>query len=369
VIYEIARPLLFALDPENAHHLTLDKLARAHRLGVLRWLRPSVPDQPVDIFGVRFRNPVGLAAGLDKNGAYVEALGELGFGFVEVGTVTPRPQPGNAKPRMFRLPTAQALINRLGFNNDGVAAFVAHVRAHDAFSSSGGVLGLNIGKNADTPIERALDDYLTCLREIYPLLAQRAGYVTINISSPNTRDLRSLQREDQLKDLLSAMREERSRLADRHGKRVPMAVKIAPDLDDLDLPRVADTAVDCEVDAIIATNTTIARERVAGLHNANQPGGLSGAPLFARSTAVIGALARHLQGRLPIIGVGGIMTGADAVAKIEAGASLVQLCTGLVYRGPALVGECRRALLANLRRNPRAESQTNGRLKTIPPDE
>lgn len=349
MIYEIARPLLFALDAEKAHHLALHKLAHAHRLGLTRWLQSALADDPVEVFGLRFRNPVGLAAGLDKNGAYVDALGALGFGFVEVGTVTPRPQAGNPKPRMFRLPAAKALINRLGFNNEGLARFLEHVGENHAFTAAGGVLGLNIGKNADTPIERALDDYCTCLRGVYPALVERPGYVTVNISSPNTRDLRSLQGEDQLKSLLLGLRDERRRLADHYGKRVPMVVKIAPDLPDLDLPRVADTVVECEIDAIIATNTTIARDRVAGLPSADQTGGLSGAPLAARATAVVGALARHLQGRLPIIGVGGVMTGADARAKIAAGASLVQLYTGLVYRGPALIAECRRALQTNKR--------------------
>ena len=344
MFYEIARPLLFALDPEKAHHLGLTELARAHRLGLTRWLRPHVDDDPVEALGLTFRNPVGLAAGLDKNASCIDAFGELGFGFIEVGTVTPRPQAGNPKPRMFRLPSARAVINRLGFNNDGLASFVAAVRSSHAFSARGGVLGLNIGKNADTPIERALDDYLICLREVYPLLVERAGYVTVNISSPNTRDLRSLQGEDQLADLLRGLRDERRRLADRYGTRVPLAVKIAPDLEDSSLPRLADTVVDCEGDAIIATNTTIARDGVAGLRNADEAGGLSGAPLFARSNAVIAALARHLQGRLPIIGVGGIMSGADAQTKLAVGASLVQVYTGLMYRGPALVAECRRAL-------------------------
>jgi dihydroorotate dehydrogenase len=356
VIYELARPLLFALDPENAHYLTLQKLADAHRLGVTRLLQTSLPDDPVEILGLRFRNPVGLAAGLDKNGAYIDALGALGFGFVEVGTVTPRPQSGNPKPRLFRLPQAQALINRLGFNNDGLGSFIANIRANQTFAASGGVLGLNIGKNADTPLEKALDDYLTCLREVYPLLVERPGYVTVNISSPNTRDLRSLQGEDQLTALLLGLRDERQRLADRHGRRVPMAVKIAPDLDDIDVLRVADTLVACGVDAIIATNTTIARDRVAGLRDADQTGGLSGAPLRARSTAVISALARHLGGKLPIIGVGGIMSGVDARGKIAAGASLVQLYTGLIYRGPGLVAECRRALRTN-RRERASETQ------------
>jgi len=344
VFYEIARPLLFALDAEKAHHLGLKELSRAHRLGLTHWLRPRVDDDPVEAFGLTFRNPVGLAAGLDKNASCIDAFGELGFGFIEVGTVTPRPQAGNPKPRMFRLPGARAVINRLGFNNDGLASFAAAVRSSGAFTAGGGVLGLNIGKNADTPIEHALDDYLTCLREIYPLLTERPGYVTVNISSPNTRDLRSLQAKDQLEDLLRGLRDERRRLADRYGRRVPLVVKIAPDLEDADLPQLADTVVDCEGDAIIATNTTVARDGVAGLRNAEQAGGLSGAPLFARSNAVIAALARHLQGRLPIIGVGGIMSGADAREKLAAGASLVQLYTGLIYRGPGLVAECRRAL-------------------------
>jgi dihydroorotate dehydrogenase len=344
VFYEIARPLLFALDPEKAHQLSLHELARAHRLGLTRWMRPTVPDDQVEVFGLRFRNPVGLAAGLDKNAACIDAFGDLGFGFVEVGTVTPRPQPGNAKPRMFRLPSARAVINRLGFNNDGLVRFVAGVRSSHTFTAAGGVLGLNIGKNADTPIERALDDYLTCLREVYPLLTERPGYVTVNISSPNTRDLRSLQGAAHLEDLLRGLRDERRRLADRFGKRVPLALKIAPDLDAAELPRIADTVVASEGDAIIATNTTIARDGVQGLRDASESGGLSGTPLLARSNAVIAALAQHLQGRLPIIGVGGIMSGADAEAKIAAGARLVQLYTGLVYRGPRLIAECRQAL-------------------------
>ena len=347
MIYELARPLLFALDPETAHRQVLHGLDQAHRLGVARWMQASLPDDPVEVFGLRFRNPIGLAAGLDKDGEHIDALGALGFGFVEVGTVTPRPQPGNPKPRMFRLPAARALINRLGFNNAGIASFVTNVNEQRAFSANGGVLGLNVGKNADTPIEKALDDYLGCLREVYPILVERAGYVTVNISSPNTRDLRSLQDENHLLALLQGLRDERRRLADRYGKRVPMAVKIAPDLQDTELPRIADTLVELEMDAIIATNTTTARDAVLGLRDANQTGGLSGAPLFARSTAVISVLARHLQGRLPIVGVGGIMSGSDALAKIAAGASLVQLYTGLIYQGPALIAECRRVVRSN----------------------
>lgn len=347
VLYEFARPLLFALDPETAHELTLAKLQRAHRLGLTRLMRPHLAADPVDAMGLRFPNPVGLAAGLDKNAEHIDALGDFGFGFIEVGTVTPRPQSGNPKPRLFRLPAARALINRFGFNNCGIEQFVVHVQANRAFSAGGGVLGLNIGKNADTPVARALDDYVLCLRRVYPLLTDGHGYVTVNISSPNTAGLRELQGGDALTALLRGLRDERARLADRHGARVPLAVKIAPDLDDAELARVADALVGHEVDAVIATNTTVARPDVAGLPHANEAGGLSGAPLMERSTAVVRVLARHLQGRLPIIGVGGILSGADAAAKIAAGASLVQIYTGLIYRGPALVGECRRAIRAH----------------------
>jgi dihydroorotate dehydrogenase len=348
VLYQLTRPLLFAFDPETAHDLAFGNLARAHALGLTRVLRPHVAADPVEVMGLSFPNPVGLAAGLDKNGEYIDALGDLGFGFIEVGTVTPRPQPGNPRPRVFRLPRARALINRLGFNNEGIDRFVANVAASRSFSAQGGVLGLNIGKNAATPLGQAVDDYVTCLRKVYPLLVQRAGYVAVNISSPNTRDLRSLQGSERL---LGSLRDERARLADRHGKRVPMAVKIAPDLDDTELPRIAETLLAHDIDALIATNTTVVRDAVAGLPHADEAGGLSGAPLQQRSTAVIGVLAKHLAGRLPIIGVGGIMSGEDAAAKVHAGASLVQIYTGLIYRGPALVAECRRALL-KLREQP-----------------
>ncbi len=356
MIYEIARPLLFALDPEKAHDLTLRNLALAHRAGATRLFSCREDDDPVDLMGLRFRNPVGLAAGLDKNGAYVDGLGALGFGFVEVGTVTPRPQPGNPKPRLFRLPGARALINRFGFNNGGLDNFIANVEASRSFVARGGVLGLNIGKNAATPVDRALDDYSACLRAVYPLVVQRPGYIAVNISSPNTKGLRALQDDAALGALLRGLRDERRRLADEHSTQVPMAVKIAPDLDDADLPRIADTLVEHGIDAIIATNTTLARDRVAGLAHADEIGGLSGAPLCARSTEVIRILARHLRGRLPIIGVGGILSGQDALAKMEAGASLVQLYTGLIYRGPALVGECRRALLARAARRTSART-------------
>jgi dihydroorotate dehydrogenase len=346
MLYELARPFIFRFDPELAHDLAFGNLARAHALGLTRLLRPAVADDPVTVMGLAFRNPVGLAAGLDKNADYVDALGDFGFGFIEAGTVTPLAQPGNPQPRIFRLPTAEALINRMGFNNQGLAHFVARVQASRAFSAAGGVLGLNIGKNAATPIERALDDYLLGLRAVYPLLVERPGYVAVNISSPNTKNLRALQGGAELVELLRGLRDERKRLADTHGTAVPMAVKIAPDLADGELPRLADALVAHGVDAVIATNTTLAREAVAGLPHADEAGGLSGAPLRERSTAVIGLLARHLRGALPIIGVGGVLRGEDAVEKLKAGASLVQVYTGLVYRGPALVGECRRTILA-----------------------
>jgi len=337
-MYGLARSLLFMLEPELAHDLSLRALATAHAAGAVRAATPRLPDDPVQVMGIGFPNPVGLAAGLDKNGEFVDCLAALGFGFIEVGTVTPRPQPGNARPRLFRLPQAQALINRLGFNNDGVEALVARVRANAARPAA--LLGINLGKNADTPIERSGDDYAQGLAAVYPY----ARYVTINISSPNTRDLRTLQREEQLDSLLARLAGERSRLADRTGRRVPIAVKIAPDLGDDDLKRIADALVGHGLDAVIATNTTVQREQVTGLPDAQQAGGLSGQPLFARSTQVVRTLSAHLRGALPIIGVGGILSGADAVEKLRAGASLVQMYTGLVYRGPCLVAECRRAI-------------------------
>lgn len=345
MIYDLARPFIFRLNPETAHALAFSNLARAQSLGLTRVLRPSEPDDPVEVMGLRFRNPVGLAAGLDKDGDYIDALDDFGFGFLEVGTVTPRPQPGNPAPRVFRLPAAQAVINRMGFNNLGVDHLARKVEDGRLFCAGGGVLGLNIGKNAVTPIEDALTDYLACLRAVYPLLVTQPGYVAVNISSPNTKNLRQLQGGDELALLLRGLRDERARLSDRHGQRVPMAVKIAPDLADADLPRVADTLVQYEIDAVIATNTTLARDGVSQFPQAAEAGGLSGAPLRARATQVIALLAAHLQGRLPIIGVGGVMSGADAVEKLAAGAALVQIYTGLIYRGPGLVGECRRAIL------------------------
>jgi dihydroorotate dehydrogenase len=345
VFYELTRPLLFALDPESAHAVALRKLDLAHKLGFARLLAPRLADDPVTVMGLTFSNPVGLAAGLDKNAAHVAALFDLGFGFVEAGTVTPRPQPGNPLPRLFRVPEARALINRLGFNNEGVDVFVQRLAASSAHKQPGRIVAINLGKNADTPLDRALDDYSIGLRRCYELLVRRAGYFTINISSPNTRDLRNLQQQAELTQLLKGIRHERARLSDQYGVRVPIAVKIAPDLDEPALRSAADVLVEHGIDAVIATNTTVDRAGVAGLPHAHEPGGLSGAPLRERSTAVVAQLHDHLRGALPIIGVGGILRGNDAVEKMRAGASLVQLYTGLIYRGTALIGECRRAIV------------------------
>ncbi len=340
-LYPLFRPALFSMDAEDAHHLTLDNLRRAQRLGLAGCLGNRIDDDPRTVMGVRFPNPVGLAAGLDKDGAYIDGLAAFGFGFIEVGTVTPRPQPGNPRPRMFRLPKAQALINRMGFNNGGVDAFVANVNA-SRWKAEGGVLGLNIGKNADTPIERAVDDYLYCLERVYP----HASYVTVNISSPNTKNLRQLQGASELDGLLSALKTAQQRLADRHRRYVPLALKIAPDLDADQIGNIGDALVRHRIDGVIATNTTISREAVKGLPHAEEAGGLSGRPVFDASTAVVRALRAVVGDALPIVGVGGIFDGAQARAKIDAGAQLVQLYTGLIYRGPALVKECAAALRA-----------------------
>jgi dihydroorotate dehydrogenase len=335
-LYPLARPLLFALDPETAHSVAFAALDRAARLSIARHLAPRLPASPVSIMGITFPNRVGLAAGLDKNAEHLAGLATFGFGFLEAGTVTPRAQSGNPKPRMFRLPQSNALINRLGFNNDGVARFVANVTK----ARYAGVLGINIGKNFDTPNERAADDYLACLRAVYP----HAHYVTVNISSPNTKGLRDLQEDAALAALLATLKREQILLAEQHGKYVPLAIKIAPDLTDEAIRAVARLLVEHQMDGVIATNTTIARDAVVGQPHAAETGGLSGAPVRERSTAVVRILARALDGAVPIIGVGGILSGADAREKIEAGASLVQIYTGLIYRGPALVAECVRAL-------------------------
>jgi dihydroorotate dehydrogenase len=337
-LYPVFRPLLFATDPELAHAVALRGLDAAFRIGLAQLAAPKLPDSPVDVMGMRFPNRIGLAAGLDKNAEHLAGLASLGFGFLEAGTVTPRAQPGNPRPRMFRLVEARALINRLGFNNDGVERFVANVDR----SGYRGVLGINIGKNFDTPNARAADDYVAGLRAVHA----RASYVTINVSSPNTKGLRDLQAEDALAALLARLVAERDDLAQRHGRRVPLAVKIAPDLEDGAVRAIARLLVRQRIDAIIATNTTLARDGVAGLAHAEESGGLSGAPLGERSTACVRTLAAALDGALPIIGVGGILSGEDARDKIAAGATLVQLYTGLIYRGPDLVAECVRALAA-----------------------
>ena len=343
MIYSLLRPLLFALEPETAHHVTLRSLALLSRIGLPTAAGSAPAVCAREVMGIRFPNPVGLAAGLDKNGEYIDALARLGFGFIEIGTVTPRPQPGTPRPRMFRLPAARAVINRLGFNNDGVDRLVENVKR----ARYRGVLGINIGKNADTPIERAADDYLACLRKVYPV----ASYVAVNISSPNTRDLRLLQRSAELDQLLGTLKSEQRKLADAHGKRVPLAVKIAPDLDAEQITAIAELLKRHNVEAVIATNTTTARDGVAGMAHSEEAGGLSGAPIMERATEVVRSLARSLDAAIPVIGVGGIMSGADACEKVAAGASLVQLYTGLIYRGPALVGECIAALCADVAAN------------------
>ena len=335
MLYPLFRPLLFYLDPETAHDVAFGGLDVAAKLRVASLAVARTPDDPIEVMGLRFRNRVGLAAGLDKNAAHIDGLASLGFGHVECGTVTPRPQPGNPKPRLFRVSQAQALINRMGFNNDGLDAFVANVSR----SRYRGVLGLNIGKNFDTPIDRAGDDYLACLRGCY----ERASYVTVNVSSPNTKGLRDLQQDAALGKLLTRLKSEQGKLAQRHGKYTPIALKIAPDLELASIDRIARLLVKHRMDAVIATNTTLSRDAVQGMPHANEAGGLSGRPLRERATKVIARLARSLDRALPIIGVGGILSGEDAKEKIDAGATLVQLYTGLIYRGPDLVAECVRA--------------------------
>ncbi|MBK6631711.1 MAG: quinone-dependent dihydroorotate dehydrogenase [Betaproteobacteria bacterium] len=330
MLYEFARPFLFALDAETAHDLTLASLRTAQALHLPVACAVSA-GKPVRVMGLDFPNRIGLAAGLDKNGECIEGLAALGFGHVEIGTVTPRPQPGNPKPRLFRLPLRQAIINRMGFNNHGVDALVANVRR----SAYKGILGINIGKNFDTPIERAVDDYLACLRKVYP----HAGYVTANISSPNTSNLRQLQGAAELDGLLGPLKQEQEALAQQHGRHVPLALKIAPDLDGTQIQVIADALRRHRIEAAIATNTTISREGVEHLAHGDEAGGLSGEPVFDKSTTVLGALSRALGNEIPLIGVGGVMNGNSARTKLEAGAQLVQLYTGLIYRGPALVRE------------------------------
>ena len=335
LLYSLARAALFRLDPELAHDLALKSLA-ALGPGAALLGASADPGEAKRVMGIDFPNPVGLAAGLDKNGVYVDALAALGFGFLEIGTVTPRPQPGNPKPRMFRVVEHEALINRFGFNNVGVEQVLTNVdRARFR-----GVLGINIGKNFDTPLERSADDYLECLDAVYT----RATYVAVNISSPNTRNLRDLQSSEKLDELLGLVMARRASLAAKHGATKPLLVKVAPDLDDAQVETIAELAVKHSVDGLIATNTTVSREEIAGHRHAAELGGLSGRPLFARSTGILRKLAESLAGRVPLIGVGGILSGEDARAKIAAGASLVQIYTGFIYRGPGLIGEARRAL-------------------------
>jgi dihydroorotate dehydrogenase len=336
--YSLLRPLLFALEAETAHHLTLNSLKTLQRLGLTGLISPQPAGSACHrrVMGLDFPNPVGLAAGLDKNGDYIDALAALGFGFIEIGTITPRPQPGNPRPRLFRVRAADAVINRMGFNNDGVDRLVANVQR----AAYRGVLGINIGKNFDTPIERAADDYLHCLRKVYAL----ASYVTVNVSSPNTKNLRQLQESAELGQLLLALKAEQRALSDLHGRYVPLALKIAPDLDETQVDAIAGLLEKHAIDGVIATNTTLSRNGVIGMDNAEEAGGLSGAPLTRRSTAIVHRLCQALAGSVPVIGVGGIMNGSDAIHKVTAGASLVQLYSGLVYRGPALVSECVAAL-------------------------
>jgi dihydroorotate dehydrogenase len=339
VPYALTRPFLFGLDAEAAHDLTLSALARIQHTPLVCVVAQARVNDPVTLAGLRFPNRVGLAAGLDKNGRCIDGFGAMGFGFIEVGTVTPKPQPGNPKPRLFRLPQAHALINRLGFNNDGLAAFLANVK-RARFRERGGILGLNIGKNASTPIERAVDDYLACLEGVYP----HADYVTLNISSPNTRNLRALQSDEALDGLLAAVGERDVALAREHGREVPIFVKIAPDLDDEQVAAVAATLKKNRVAGVIATNTTVARDAVKHLPHGDETGGLSGAPVFDASNRVIAQLRSALGRGYPIIGVGGVTSGETAAAKIAAGADLVQLYTGFIYRGPELVPEAARAI-------------------------
>ena len=327
--YCLLKPFVLALDPETAHELSISALRAA---GALLPVGRPLPDTPIDVMGLRFPNRIGLAAGLDKNGEAIDGLATWGFGHIEVGTVTPRAQPGNPKPRLFRLPEAEGIINRMGFNNRGIDALIDNVKA----AKYRGILGINIGKNADTPLERAVEDYLIGLEKAYPV----ASYVTVNVSSPNTQNLRQLQGAAELDALLGALKEKQARLAERYGRYAPLVLKIAPDLDDAQILHIADALRRHRIDGVIATNTTLDRSRVKGLPHAEESGGLSGAPLFELATEVVRKLARALAGEVPIIAAGGVVDGAKAKAKLDAGAQLVQIYSGLVYRGPELVKEC-----------------------------
>ena len=347
MLYPLVRKFFFALDAETAHGIGMSGVSLLNASGLAGLIIKPVKPCPVEVMGLTFPNPVGLAAGLDKNGDHIDGLARLGFGFLEIGTITPRPQDGNPRPRLFRIPEAQGIINRMGFNNGGVDRLLENVRAAQ-FPKKGGILGINIGKNATTPIENAADDYLICLEKVY----NDASYIAINISSPNTKNLRELQKDDALDDLLAQLKARQEQLAEKHGKYVPMALKIAPDLDDVQIGAIADALRRHRMDGVIATNTTLSRDTVEGLPNANETGGLSGAPVFRKSTDVLKKLSTALAGELPIIGVGGIMGGEDAAEKIHAGASLVQFYSGFIYRGPDLVSEVAETL-ANVMRKPR----------------
>jgi dihydroorotate dehydrogenase len=335
-IYQIAKPLLFCLDAEVAHDVTMQSLKLASKIGLTQLFSAAPTCQARTVMGITFPNAVGLAAGLDKNGAVIDGMAALGFGFIEVGTVTPRPQPGNPKPRLFRVVEAEGIVNRFGFNNLGVDNLIENVKA----AQYKGVLGINIGKNFDTPIEHAADDYLICMRKVYT----HASYVTVNISSPNTKNLRALQEKEALSQLLATLKLEQTKLSQQYGRYVPIALKIAPDLDETQINEIADLLLAHQFDGVIATNTTLARDAVKGMKNAEETGGLSGAPVREKSTQVIAQLSQRLQGALPIIGVGGILSGADAVEKIAAGADLVQIYSGLIYKGPKLVHDVCRSL-------------------------
>ncbi|ENU92350.1 dihydroorotate dehydrogenase [Acinetobacter vivianii] len=333
MLYSLARPLLFTLAPERAHELTLSMLDKAHKIGLMH---QKVAAKPVTCMGIEFPNPVGLAAGLDKNGAHIDALAALGFGFIEIGTITPRPQAGNPQPRLFRIPQAKAIINRMGFNNDGVDKLIENVKA----SKFKGVLGINIGKNADTPVEDAVSDYLICLEKVY----NYASYITVNISSPNTKNLRSLQSGDALTELLQTLKDRQLELAKQYNHYVPLVLKVAPDLTTEDIDFIAAQLLQFKIDGLIVTNTTLGREGVENLENGNEAGGLSGAPVFEKSTECLRQFAKVLADQIPLIGVGGILAGEHAVAKQQAGASLVQVYSGLIYTGPTLIKDCVNAM-------------------------
>ena len=333
MLYSLARPFLFSLAPERAHDLTLSLLKKTYKLGVMRQV---IEAKPVTCMGIQFPNPVGLAAGLDKNGAYIDALASLGFGFIEIGTITPRPQAGNPQPRLFRIPQAKAIINRMGFNNDGVDQLIENVKA----SNFKGVLGINIGKNADTAVEDAVSDYLICLEKVY----NYASYVTVNISSPNTKNLRSLQSGHALTELLETLKKRQLELAEEYQHYVPLVLKVAPDLTEEDIQFIASQLIEFKIDGLIVTNTTLSREGVENLPSGDEAGGLSGAPVFEKSTACLQAFSNILKDQIPLIGVGGILSGEQAIAKQQAGASLVQIYSGLIYTGPALIKDCVNAM-------------------------